>query len=80
MKGAAVDMKTFRAEGARNIYIASMLLWGPGFFTSSALMMATIVERLLSSLFCASRTPGYSSIREGKDVNEADEGRHKQQQ
>ena len=53
MKGAAVDMKTFRAEGARNIYIASMLLWGPGFFTSSALMMATIVERLLSNLFCA---------------------------
>ena len=53
MKGAAVDMKTFRAEGARNIYIASMLLWGPGFFTSSAFMMATIVERLLSSLFSA---------------------------
>jgi hypothetical protein len=59
MKGAAVDMKTFRAEGARNIYIASMLLWGPGFFTSSAWMMATIVERLLSNLFCANRTHGH---------------------
>jgi hypothetical protein len=45
--GIAVDMRSFRAEGSRNIYIANMLLWGPGFFTSSAFMMATIVERLL---------------------------------
>lgn len=45
--GVAVDMRSFRAEGSRNIYIANMLLWGPGFFTSSAFMMATIVERLL---------------------------------
>ena len=51
MNGAAVDMASFRAEGARNIYIADMLLWGPGFFVSSALMMATIVERLLAAAF-----------------------------
>ena len=51
MKGAAIDPKTFRAEGARNIYVANMLLWGPGFFTSSAFMMATVIERLLAELF-----------------------------
>ncbi len=51
LSGAAVDMTTFRATGAKNIYLANMLLWGPGFFTSSAFMMATIVERLLDALF-----------------------------
>jgi|GEM_PF-668786 len=51
MNGAAVDMKNFRAEGAKNIYLANMFLWGPGFFTSSAIMMATIVERLLAGVF-----------------------------
>ena len=51
MNGAAVDMATFRAIGARNIFLANMLLWGPGFFTSSAIMMATIVERLLKAAF-----------------------------
>ena len=56
MNGAAVDMASFRAEGARNIYIADMLLWGPGFFVSSALMMATIVERLLAAVFNPSTT------------------------
>jgi hypothetical protein len=33
-----------------------MLLWGPGFFTSSAFMMATIVERLLEHA-CSARKP-----------------------
>ncbi|NOX83763.1 MAG: hypothetical protein GXP06_12425 [Alphaproteobacteria bacterium] len=49
--GAAVDMKTFRAIGAKNIYLANMLLWGPGFFTSSAYLMASVVERLLKAAF-----------------------------
>lgn len=51
MKGAAVDMTTFRAHGSRNVYVASMLLWGPGYFTSSARLMARVVERLLARLF-----------------------------
>jgi hypothetical protein len=50
-EGASVDMRSFRAEGARSIHVASMLLWGPGFFTSSAYMMATVVERLLAAAF-----------------------------
>ncbi len=58
MNGAAVDMQTFRAEGARNIYLANMLLWGPGFFTSSAFMMATVVERTLKAIFSKSDPPG----------------------
>ncbi len=49
--GAAVDMKNFRAIGAKNIYLANMLLWGPGFFTSSAYLMARVVEHLLSAAF-----------------------------
>lgn len=49
--GAAVDMATFRAKHAKNIYIVNMLLWGPGFFTSSAFMMALVVERLLEKMF-----------------------------
>ena len=52
-KGASVDMNTFCIEGASNIYLANMLLWGPGFFTSSAYMMATVVERLLTNLFAS---------------------------
>lgn len=48
--GAQVDMRTFRLPGADNVYLANMHLWGPGFFTSSALMMATIVERIVDSL------------------------------
>ncbi len=47
--GAAVDMSSFRLLGARDIYLASMLLWGPGFYTSSAFMMATLVERILGA-------------------------------
>ncbi len=50
-KGAALDMASFRATGARNIYLANMLLWGPGFFTSSAFMMAEVVRRILEGLY-----------------------------
>ena len=51
LPGAAVDMDSFRANGARNIYLANMLLWGPGFFTSSAFMMAVIVKRILDHVY-----------------------------
>lgn len=50
MPGAAVDMTTFQATGANNIYIANMLLWGPGLMTSSALIMSMVVERIVDSL------------------------------
>ena len=49
--GVRVDMSTFRAAGSQSIYVANMFLWGPGFFTSSAFMMATIVERILRAIF-----------------------------
>ena len=52
--GADVDMRTFRASGAANIYLANMLLWGPGFFTSSAFMMAVIVKRILQAVYPSS--------------------------
>ena len=51
LDGADVDMANFRARGSRNIFVANMFLWGPGFFTSSAFMMASIVERLLTAIF-----------------------------
>ena len=51
MSGAAVDMRTFRAQGARNIYIANQFLWGPGFFVSSAMVMAGVVSRALKSIY-----------------------------
>ncbi|MEM7016945.1 MAG: hypothetical protein AAF512_06330 [Pseudomonadota bacterium] len=51
IKGADVDMKTFRLPATHNIYLANMLLWGPGFFTSSAHLMATIVERILEGIY-----------------------------
>jgi len=47
--GIAVDMHTFQSESARKVYVANMFLWGPGLYVSSAIMMATIVERLLAS-------------------------------
>ena len=50
LDGIAVDMKTFRAKGMRHVYVANMLLWGPGFFTSSAFMMATVIERMLAAM------------------------------
>lgn len=49
--GASVDMATFRATGSRSIYVANMFLWGPGFFTSSAFTMATVVERILRAIY-----------------------------
>lgn len=49
-KGADVDMATLQLPEARNIYVASMLLWGPGFFTSSAFLMATFVSRILATM------------------------------
>jgi uncharacterized NAD(P)/FAD-binding protein YdhS len=51
--GAAVDMMTFMAEGSRSICVANMFLWGPGHFTSSAIVMATVIERLLAAAFGA---------------------------
>ncbi|MEP7117775.1 MAG: hypothetical protein ABI880_09340 [Acidobacteriota bacterium] len=51
LPGADVNMTNFRANGSRRVYVANMFLWGPGFFTSSAFMMATIVERLLDQMF-----------------------------
>ncbi|MEZ5758605.1 MAG: FAD/NAD(P)-binding protein [Emcibacteraceae bacterium] len=51
MPGADVDMGDFRLLGSKNIHLASMLLWGPGFYTSGAIIMATIVDRILKSLF-----------------------------
>lgn len=54
LDGIAVDMNTFQLKGQKNVYVASMLLWGPGFFTSSAFMMATVVERLLAAMYAPS--------------------------
>lgn len=50
-EGAAVDMASYRLTGARHIYLANMLLWGPGFFTSSAYLMAMVTDRILLSAF-----------------------------
>jgi hypothetical protein len=49
--GAAVDMATGRAIGSRQVYVAGMWLWGPGFFTSSAFMMARAVQTVLAGLY-----------------------------
>lgn len=49
--GVAVDMKTFRSLHAPNVYVANMSLWGPGFFTSSAFLMANVVERAVAAMF-----------------------------
>lgn len=51
MLGADVDMNNFRVTGTNNIHMANMMLWGPGFYTSGAIIMATIVDRILKSLF-----------------------------
>lgn len=50
-KGADIDMTTLRLPEADNVYVASMLLWGPGFFTSSAFLMAMCVARSLATMF-----------------------------
>lgn len=54
--GADVDMTTMRSKSAQNIYVANMMLWGPGFFTSSAFMMALVVERILAAVFSSERS------------------------
>lgn len=51
MLGADVDMSDFRVNETKNIHMASMFLWGPGFYTSGSIIMATIVDRILKSLF-----------------------------
>lgn len=55
--GVAVDMDTLLCEGSKNIYAANMFLWGPGSFTSSAFVMATVVRRLLERLFVGPQAP-----------------------
>jgi hypothetical protein len=40
-----------RSESARSIYVANMFLWGPGLYVSSAIMMATVVGRMLRAVF-----------------------------
>jgi hypothetical protein len=49
--GVSVDMTSFRATGSRAIYVANMFLWGPGFFTSSAYRMASVVNQILLGLY-----------------------------
>ena len=51
LMGAAVDMRTFRLPRAPSVYLANQLLWGPGFFVSSAFTMATIVKRILKHMY-----------------------------
>lgn len=48
--GAAVDLRTLRAEGSRHLHLLGMWLWGPGFFTSSAFLMAHLARQLLDEL------------------------------
>lgn len=56
-EGAAVDMTSLRAEGSRHVHVVGMWLWGPGFFTSSAFMMAHLVRQLLAQLYPQSPGP-----------------------
>jgi uncharacterized NAD(P)/FAD-binding protein YdhS len=51
LPGAEVEIDTFRLPNTQNIYLANMMLWGPGIYTSSAFVMARIVSRLLSGIF-----------------------------
>jgi uncharacterized NAD(P)/FAD-binding protein YdhS len=51
MNGAEVEMDSFRPPALQHVYFANMLLWGPGLFTSSAFIMATIVSRIIDHLF-----------------------------
>lgn len=48
--GAAVDMASLRAIGSRHVFVAGIWLWGPGFFTSSACMMARAAQTVLAGL------------------------------
>jgi hypothetical protein len=51
-------MTSHRATGARVTYVVGMMLWGPGFFTSSAYMTARAVERAIGAMFGAGETAG----------------------
>ena len=53
--GAAVDLRTLRAEGSRHLHVLGMWLWGPGFFTSSAFLMAHLARQLLDGLWPTAR-------------------------
>ncbi|MEM1432704.1 MAG: FAD/NAD(P)-binding protein [Pseudomonadota bacterium] len=50
MPGAAVKFPSMLAQGTDSIYLANMLLWGPGYFTSSAYTMATIVDQIVTHI------------------------------
>ena len=49
--GVDVDLSSFESVNAPGLYVANMFLWGPGFFVSSAIMMANVVKRLLDAAF-----------------------------
>ncbi|MGI9261699.1 MAG: FAD/NAD(P)-binding protein [Woeseiaceae bacterium] len=49
--GIDVDMQAFLLNGSKTIYAANMFLWGPGFFTSAAIVMATVIQRLLAAAY-----------------------------
>jgi uncharacterized NAD(P)/FAD-binding protein YdhS len=49
--GIDVNLQTFQSNASNNVLIANMFLWGPGIYVSSAILMATIVERLLTAAF-----------------------------
>jgi hypothetical protein len=53
--GINVDLDSFQSADTPNVYVANMFLWGPGFFVSSAIMMATVVNRILDAVFGGSR-------------------------
>jgi len=57
-EGIAVDMTSYRAHGTRAVHVAGMMLWGPGFFTSSAYLTARVVERALGAMFEAPSAAG----------------------
>jgi len=51
LPGADIEMDSFRARDAKNIYVVSMLLWGPGWFVSSTTTMSTVMQRMLRQIF-----------------------------
>ena len=48
--GAAIDLETFLLRDSKRVYLVNQLLWGPGFFVSSARMMSLVVQKILSHL------------------------------
>ena len=51
MKGAGIEMKSLKVKGSESIYMVNMLVWGPAFFSSSALLMAYYVQRALVDMY-----------------------------